>query len=101
MQKQAPKTRVIFRKFKDTGDVIALFPATAATQRIDECESYQSVGQHGAASVNLIEDTFPATSKEYEALYEELVRIGYDLEIVRRFTPADRREREKQIRGHP
>ena len=43
------KTIVIFRKFKDLGDIVALFPAE--TDYPDgSCGSYQSIGQHSAAN---------------------------------------------------
>ncbi|PJE78347.1 hypothetical protein CI610_02722 [invertebrate metagenome] len=45
---------VIFRKFPE-GDVIALFPEELADSR-GNILSYQTVGQHGAANPELIQD---------------------------------------------
>ena len=42
--------------------------------------SYQHVGQHGAASVDLSHCTVPAAAHEYAALAEELMNLGYQLE---------------------
>ena len=90
------KTKVIFRKWPK-GEVIALFPATAGTMDPFTCQSYQNVGQHGAASVHLVHDTLPATPSEFRPLARELRRIGYRLQIVRRFTRHDLESRKKQI----
>lgn len=68
MQKDTHKTLVVFRKFKDTQDVIALFPAVINYPN-GNCESYMRVGQHGAANYNgLLDDTLPTTDQEHRAL---------------------------------
>lgn len=77
------KTKVVFRKWKDNGDIIALFP------EIEEgpiwCQSYMHVGQHGTAGYNhVIKGTVPATYKEYKELAKELRQIGYKLDIRKR-----------------
>ena len=78
-------TPVIFRKFK-TGEVLALFPTLPGTNDPHTCQSYQHIGQHGAASADC-SYTKPATPAEYADLLRELVSIGYDdLKIVKRFT---------------
>lgn len=77
------KTKVIFRKFKD-GDIIALFPEIQADQNYNNCQSYQHIGQHGAASYSLIDTTKPANEMEYQDLYNELTSIGYNLKIQKR-----------------
>lgn len=91
------KTKVIFRKFRNGGDVIALFPADAGTNDVSTCSSYQHMGQHSAASVYLSRHTVPATRKEYAPLARELRSIGYKLRIVKRFTRADWEARKQQI----
>lgn len=93
-------TKVIFRKWpaKEDGDVIALFPAIAASVgKPWECSSYQHIGQHGAASVDIMRSTVAATQKESADLKAELQSIGYYLQEVRKFTPADEKERRKQL----
>jgi len=72
-------TKVKFRKFPE-GDVIALFPEEEADLR-GNCMSYMCIGQHGAASPELIEELTPATPAEYKAIKEELERIGYHLSV--------------------
>ena len=82
------KTSVIFRTYKKDGDVIALFPELPADSSRWHCLSYQSIGQHGAASCCIDPDTRPSTKKEIETLSRELRQIGYDLDVKRRFSRA-------------
>lgn len=73
--------RVIFRKWKDNGGVIAFFPDQKEAHGL--IGSYEHVGQHGAAAYPNY--TTPATPAEYAPLLAELRGIGYDdLHIVRR-----------------
>jgi hypothetical protein len=76
------RTNVYFRVFP-TGDVIALFPDDPHDQSGREINSYQHVGQHGAASRDLITELRPATKAEYAPLHAELERIGYSLRVRR------------------
>lgn len=73
--------RVIFRKWKDTGSVIAFFPDQKDGHYIG---SYEHVGQHGNATYPNPQ-TVPAKPQEFASLLAELRSIGYDdLRIVRR-----------------
>lgn len=83
MEKDTFKTKVVFRKYKDNGDILALFP------EIDEgnyaCSCYESVGQHGSADYNhCISITKPAKPEEYVSLQKELESIGYNLDIKKK-----------------
>ena len=69
--------KVHFRFFP-AGDVIALWDEPADCQ--GNISSYQHVGQHGAASPELITSLRPATEDEKGDLRAELQRIGYVLE---------------------
>jgi len=73
------KTKVCFRKFPE-GDVIALFPEVITNNIF--IESYQHVGQHGGADVNLITELETVSPREYYSLYNELLSIGYVLEVI-------------------
>jgi len=75
---------VVFRKYRDDGTIIALFPEIAAD--LDgHCQSYAHVGQHGAADYyGVINNTRLATPKEYKALARELTNIGYELRPIKR-----------------
>ena len=73
--------KVVFRKFKDDA-IIALFPDEIA-DTTGGIMSYMRVGQHGAASPDLIEELAYATPNEYEALLSELSNhVGYTDLIV-------------------
>lgn len=75
--------RVIFRKWRDSGDVIAFFPDQIDGPYIG---AYEHVGQHGNASYPHPQ-TVPAKPDEYVELLAELRAIGYDdLRIVKRVT---------------
>ena len=75
---------VIYRTWKDHGDVMALFPTIPESNYC--VMSYQHVGQHGGADyTGCIAMTRPATEEEYTPLHQELISIGYDdLKIYKR-----------------
>lgn len=80
------KTKTIILAFRSGGDVIALFPEIPATPSPLHCLSYQTAGQHGAASIDLSHCTRPATTEESAAMIEELRRAGYEPQPVKRIT---------------
>lgn len=82
------KTIVIFRKFKGSNDIIALFPAEPYNDYSNSCESYMHVGQHSAADYShCLDITKPASPVEYRALHKELRGIGYNLSIRQKYYP--------------
>lgn len=86
MQKDTHKTVVVFRVFKDTGAVLALFPHEPGTNEPGTCSSYMRIGQHSSADyAHCIAATRPAKPEEYESLRKELENnIGYNLAIRKR-----------------
>lgn len=79
----AEETITVFRVWRDSGGVIALFPAMHEPGYM--CGSYQMIGQHGAADyAHVIAATRPALEHEYEDLAAELEGIGYRLRIVKK-----------------
>ena len=86
-------TKVVFRKWtgKDfKGDIIALFPEIPASNDGYLCQSYEHIGQHGAADYNhCLTKTVPADQAEYADLKKELESIGYCLKVVNRATYRD------------
>ena len=90
-------TPVIFRKWKDTKDIIALFPHEPCDcHSWYKVQSYMHVGQHSAADMGIVSLTTLATPDEYVDLLAELKRIGYeDLKVYKRETPQMRSERER------
>lgn len=94
------QTKVIFRKFRNGGDIIAVFPRIAANVNGYLCESYMHVGQHGAASPDIVQGlTVLATPKEYAALERELIGLGYILKIAKRFRYTDQQCRMQQTKN--
>lgn len=81
-----PLTAVVFRTFKQGGDVLALFPLEPGTNNPADCLSYQRIGQHGAASPELTRDgsTRPSTPEEICDLACELRGLGYKLRGLNR-----------------
>lgn len=75
-------TKVVFRKFKNDGDVIALFPETFPDEK-PYVMSYMHLGQHGQADPRLVDVTVLATEEEYTPLLQELKNLcGYeDLQV--------------------
>jgi hypothetical protein len=90
------KTKTLFRKFHE-GDIIALFPEIPGNSNAQTCMSYQTIGQHGSASVDLSHCTQPAKPEEYAELLAELVKIGYDVEICTRRTLKNDRARIAEL----
>ena len=80
------KTVVVFRKWKDNGAIIALFPFEKDWESSPFCVSYMHNGQHGDADYDhVISKTVRATPEEYEDLRMELENfVGYDLVIRER-----------------
>lgn len=91
------KDKVIFRKWKDTGDVIAIFPECPGNF-IGHCMSYERVGQHGVCNApHVINNSTLCTPEEYASLKEELESIGYDLEVRKRYIQTMVQERKKRM----
>lgn len=74
------KLKVIFRKCKDGGSIIAFLPELPANY--GNIESYMHVGQHSEASIEFYRDgTIPAYEEDYKNLLEELESIYYDEDL--------------------
>ena len=80
------KTKVIYRKFKDGEEIIAVFPEFSYpgfTSKKGLVMDYMFVGQHGECEYNTImKMTTIAFPKDYEVLKAQLEDLGYDLEIT-------------------
>jgi len=86
---------VIFRRWRDNGDVIALFPEIPTDYEGHYCQSYEHVGQHGGADFyGVVRATLPVPPEEYARLARELTLIGYRLRPMRR---ATRRMHERRM----
>jgi hypothetical protein len=72
-------TKVVFRKFKDDGEIIALFPEEPWNPDKGTIVSYMHTGQHGDADYHhVLAKTRPAREDEYRPLLAELKRVGYN-----------------------
>ena len=92
------KTKVVFRYWQK--DVIALFPEIPADNWGVYCQSYQHVGQHGAADYyGIMDGSRAATEAEYADLQAELLRLGYVLDLRRRTMPAVHEARKTTARA--
>lgn len=79
-------TKVIFRKMKDNGEIIALFVEVPGTNEFYTCSAYVHVGQHFAVNPTLVISTSTlATQDEYQDLKEELEQRGYSLKVIKRY----------------
>ena len=92
-------TKVIFRTWKDTGEIIALFPEIpSSTVSHDLCESYMH-GQHGCVNPYLMLDrknTIPVTDEaKKNELREELEKIGYRLQEMQHISHVMHRKRRE------
>jgi hypothetical protein len=91
--------RGVFRKWRDTGEVIALFPEFPSDINGWFCDSYMHVGQHGGADYHgVIRQTVPATPVECAALSVELKRIGYRLRPLNRASWRHHERRREEAR---
>lgn len=78
-------TPVVFRVWRDSGSVLALFPTIDEGHFYFHCASYEHVGQHGVADyAYCIQRTRPAKPAEYAALKRELTQRGYNLRVYAR-----------------
>jgi hypothetical protein len=90
--------KVIFRKFNNTGSIIALFPRIPNTFPGYDFMSYMHVGQHGGCDPSILSITTLATPDEYAELKKELESIGYTLDIVKRIQYEDQIYRMNQLK---
>src|ERR1019366_3805797 len=80
-----PITLVVFRQWRDSGSIIALFPELPADCQGRFCDAYEHVGQHGGADFHgVIQATKPVSVEDAADLIQELVRIGYRLKVIKR-----------------
>jgi hypothetical protein len=87
---------VVFRRWKGSGDAIALFPELPADVHGQYCDAYEHVGQHGGAFYDgVIRQTKPCLLDAATDLAAELRTIGYRLRPVKR---ANRKHHEMRQR---
>jgi len=99
------QTLVIFRRWRDTGDIIALFPELPSDCQGWFCDAYERVRQHGGADFHgVVQATKPVAVDDATDLIEELTRIGYRLKPIKRASQRvheSRRAAARAIRNAP
>lgn len=78
-------TKVIFRKFKKDGTIIAIFPEEIGTSSPRTCLSYMFIGQHSSCNpyeMTAYGTTTLANPTEYIDLFNELTSLGYNLKVI-------------------
>ncbi len=99
------ETLVIFRRWPETGDIIALFPELPSDYEGRLCDAYEHVGQHGGADYHgVVQATRPVTEEDANGLIAELTRIGYRLKPIKRVSQrvhGSRRAAARAIRNAP
>ena len=84
MKKDNYITEVIFRRFPEDNEIIALFPYELYNNR-GGIMSYMHTGQHGEAEYSAcFKNAVPAKENEYKGLKSELESLGYNLKVVKR-----------------
>ena len=73
------KTDVIFRK--ENGITLAVFPYEIHNKYSTPC--YAHVGQHSGCDYDYILK-YTKPTDDYKDLYDELISIGYDLNVIKR-----------------
>jgi hypothetical protein len=82
-------TLVVFRRWRDSGGIIALFPEIPSDIKGYFCEAFEHIGQHGGADYHgVVRVTRPATDEEAAPLAEELRLLGYNLQPIHRASQA-------------
>lgn len=100
MEKDKFKTKVIFRFWKESKDVIAIFPEDTGDMSPYTCSSYEHVGQHGACNpFHIIDSSRLAKPEEYADLKAELENhCGYNLVVIKRNRQEFTEQRRKQLK---
>lgn len=87
---------VVFRRWKTSGGIIALFPELPADIQGRYCDAYEHVGQHGGADYQgVVQATTPVSLNEAADLANELKSIGY---VIRPLTRAGRKHHDARHR---
>ena len=80
------KTTVVFKiernPYTKEKEVFAFFPDERDRHDGDLYTSYSHVGQHSLCHKSYFNHRKYANFAEYKPLYDELVRIGYDLKVL-------------------
>lgn len=93
------ETKVVFRKFKDSGEIIAIFPQVPGDRDWWTCLSYMWDGHSSCDPQGLVSVTSLATEEEYRDTKRYLEGIGYNLRVMSRITGEDGQIRRAKLKG--
>lgn len=101
MRYEAIQTKMIFRRWRNNQEIIALLPEEPADPNGYLCQSYEHIGQHGAADyAHVIAKTTPITREDASSdllqLMDELNALGYQIAWRQRCTPTMRHARQQK-----
>lgn len=83
MSKKIEKTNVIFYKEPETFDIMAFFPNENYFEHESQTKTcYSHIGQHSACHTDYLKECKIAKENEYKDLKNELVGLGYNLNIL-------------------
>lgn len=92
------QTKVMFRKWKDNGQIDAIMPELPGTNDPATMTCYAHIGQHSTGdSTWYLDTTVPATPSEYSDLKAELESIGYNVKVIKRMPSNARQVREAAL----
>lgn len=82
--KLKPKTKVKFLYNEAEQDLYALFPYDSyfSADEYQYFAIYSHIGQHSTCILEYALNSIPAKIEQYKALIEELISIGYELEVI-------------------
>lgn len=93
-------TLVVFRRWRDSGGIIALFPEIPSDINGYFCEAFEHIGQHwGTDYHGVVRATRPATDEEAAPLAEELHLHGYNLQPIGRASQTVHERRRATARA--
>lgn len=94
------RTAVVFRKFKDDGEIIAIFPEIPGGYDQWSCAMYVHNGQHGTCHPHAVmHNTNPCHPTECASLKRELEGepYNYNLKVHHRITATMDNKRRKEL----
>lgn len=93
-----PPIDVLFRRFRNAGAVIAVFPGLAAGNSwSSSCMSYQSGKGFAPCMVTICDKARAAKKEEYASTLFELEKAGYILNVVNSFRARHLTERKMKV----
>jgi len=91
------ETKVIFRAYKDDGEIIAMFPEEVGTDDPYTCASFQRGRHYTCYPSGLVQITTSVEPEKYQILKEQLESMNYKLKVVSKLHPSYFEVRQQKI----